>query len=75
VALISQIDKNAGKELACAHRDVYDAFKRSGQPCLSNPAFEPKQAPMTQPAVTVSRDPPGCGLRTMPNGQQSYICQ
>jgi len=64
VALVSQIDKNAGKELSCSKRDVYDAYKRSGAPCYPNPEFEPKvtaaPAPVAVRQAVVTPATPNC---------------
>ncbi len=51
VALVSQIDKAAGKELACTKHEIYEAFKRSGSPCASNAAWDPKAMPATREAT------------------------
>jgi hypothetical protein len=37
----------AARELMCLDRDTYNAFKRVGQPCVFNAAFEPPGTPPT----------------------------
>lgn len=80
VALLYNMgEKGAAREYACsANRATYDAMKTAGTPCAVRPDWEPKQTvSAVQPvqAVMVSKDPPGCGMVTLPNGQQSYICR
>ena len=42
--------KVAAKELACDNHATYNAMKRSGEPCIERPEWEPKPAP-GQPVV------------------------
>jgi len=48
--------KEASHELMCDQREVYEAMKRAGTPCLPRPAWDPAPAP-GQPQVVVQRQP------------------
>jgi hypothetical protein len=42
--------RDASRELMCDKREVYDAMRRSGTPCLLRPDWEPKTTMAQQPA-------------------------
>ena len=64
----------AARELMCLDRDTYNAFKRVGQPCVFNAAFEPpgtpptpmvqqQPTPITTPAPMAAKEYPRCNPR------------
>jgi hypothetical protein len=55
--------KDAAKEVLCDTKEVYDGFKRIGQPCIVRPAWEPAQtaapsAPRPVQPVAAPAPPP-----------------
>ncbi len=61
VALVSQINKQAGKEMACSKKEVREAFLRAGEPCQADlPKMADQPAPV--PVVVIApKEYPRCG--------------
>jgi hypothetical protein len=49
--------KEASRELMCDQREVYEAMKRAGTPCLQRPDWEPKGAVVQAAPVQVAPQP------------------